>query len=164
MGQDASHTFRPLQYPLQLGSLIHSISFESQASTLVVEGVVDRLTKTWKIKDLSFSQYQITPIKWFKGSSSAPILVDQTGIPEFFRSHPGLETDDPPLQVGQTYIFFLVPSGLNDQAYFPINGPQGRYIVANGRVYSLDQQYPQIRGETIAQKGIFVSDFYSELK
>lgn len=52
-------------------------------------------------------------------------------------------SDDPLMQDGESYIVFvdLNPRG----TYTVLGGPQGRYIVEGGKVYSLDKRYEAVQ-------------------
>lgn len=140
--------------------LYHSLSAEAQGSPLIVEGRVLSITKTWTTNQVGFTQYAVIPRTVLKGTvPPSGLLVDQTGIAQSLSKNQQQVTDDPLIQTGTTYIFFLIPSGLNDGAYFPINGPQGRYVVKNQHIYSLDQQFPATQGETIPVNGWLFSQF-----
>jgi len=70
--------------------------------------------------------------------SEDEIVVAQTG-----GLHRGVlvEVDDDPLfDLGQEYIFFLMPGGTG--VYTTLGGPVGRLVVNGGRVSSLSAAYP----------------------
>lgn len=148
--------------------LYTSLSAEAQASPLILEGRVVAVTRTWTYRQVGFTQFSVLPITVLKGQVQSPsVLVDQTSVvlPQGSSSAQLVRpaTDNPLMQVGDTYIFFLTPSGLGDGAYFPVAGPQGRYVVQNGRIYSLDHIAPAAIGETIQVDGVTPQAFEHSL-
>ena len=126
----------------------------TNASDAIVEGVVID-AESYKEEldehgcDLIFTDYSFKVQLVIKGSlkRSDVITIHQTG------GTVGEQTlivcDDPLFRIGETLILFLHEY---DGIYFTLCGPQGRFIVQNGLVYSSGETYKSAEGLTRALK------------
>jgi hypothetical protein len=75
--------------------------------------------------------------------------------------HNGGLVYDPPMQVGDELILFMRKSARLDMsgAYVVVGGPQGRFIIRSGKVYSVGDLYPEARNTTLSIQGMDESSF-----
>jgi hypothetical protein len=122
----------------------------SREAELIVKGVVigERALSEY---DLSFTLHTVRVERVIKGSlpteSSETIIVLQTGGQV---DGTMLEvSDDPLMKPGDTLILFLerYQQGFADKlagtVFVPLGGPQGRFYLQSGRVYSAGEVYPR---------------------
>ena len=102
------------------------------------------------IKDVEYEGFGITTAKskylfkphWIiQGLSTArPVWVHQTGgltsLGETYMPY-----SDPLMQVGDELILFLKERIREPDTYWVVGGPQGRFVVQGGRVYSIGELY-----------------------
>ena len=108
------------------------------AADRVVDGVV--VGSSTSGCELIFTYYTVKIIMTVKGNSdSSLITVAQTG--GVIGNSTQEVRDDPLMQIGDRVILFLNFDPKNG-IYGTLGGPQGRLIVTNHRVYSLNVLYP----------------------
>jgi hypothetical protein len=75
--------------------------------------------------------------------------------------HNGGLVYDPPMQVGDDLILFMRKTARLDMpwAYVIVGGPQGRFILKSGKVYSVGDLYPEARNTTLSIQGMDESSF-----
>lgn len=110
-------------------------------STHIVIGQVMGIKAAYDKEDIPFTDYNLEINAVVKGNVNPGdmIVIRQTGAEG---SDEIVELDDDPLlKQGETFVGFLRYS--QDHGVYPIvGGPQGRYEVENGLVYSLDKYDP----------------------
>jgi hypothetical protein len=85
---------------------------------------------------LAFNDYSFQVERVLKGAVNGAITVRQTA---------GVE-DDPAFELGDRLILFLhncTPDGITG-VYYTLGGPQGRFVLDNGMVFSVSEVYPSI--------------------
>jgi len=127
-----------------VGKAISSISYRESA---------DPFTSIW-------TDYTVRGDKVIKGKVDEPnIILHQTG------GKIGSETqyirDDPLIEEGTTMLLFLKQYEPNK--YYILGGPQGRFVVEQGKVYSIGELYAPASATTIRlhTKGIALENFLS---
>lgn len=138
-------------------------SLTNGADVIVLGTVVSG--KTYKVyygdNDFdAFTNYTIAVSQVYKGKVADNIIVKQTGgkidntIYEI--------VDDPALPSGTQMILFLKQFG--PESYFIIGGPQGRFHVVDGKVFSVGELYSAAAGTSLLKtSGITVSDFVKQI-
>jgi hypothetical protein len=110
-----------------------------------------------------FTTYEAEVVSPIKGTYKGSILrILQTGgtignvVQEVM--------DDPMMILNQTYIVFLTYNQ-DSNTYSTLSGPEGRFVVSNGLVYSLNVLYPE-RVTTLPWKvsGVPLSEFILHLQ
>lgn len=73
---------------------------------------------------------------------------------------------DPAMQVGDELILFMHESARPDMpaGYVVVGGPQGRFIVRSGKVYSVGDLYPEARNTTLSIQGMDESSFIAAIQ
>lgn len=140
----------------------------TKSSDIIIVGKVADLIRTDvdPSTNLTQSYFDVTVITPVEPATfdQKNIVVTQTGG---MNKNGMLEVDDDPImKPGDTVVLFLnhgVPSSL----YHVVGGPQGRFIVTNDNVSSLDVIYPdRVGGEKISLHidGQSLSDFINNIK
>lgn len=140
-----------------------SLTNLSQSADLIVYGTITNHTKTntdpvTGITQSYFTFRIITVIKP-AGSSLASINITQTGGTSKNGTLYQI-TDDPLMNQGNTLVLFLM-KGTPPSLYHIAGGPQGRFVVESGKVYSLDVLFPNQVNEQLPASinGQSVADF-----
>jgi len=107
-----------------------------QSDIIVVGKVVAARHFTDGNPPLAFNDYSFQVERVLKGAVNGAITVRQTA---------GVE-DDPAFELEDRLVLFLhdcTPDGITG-VYYTLGGPQGRFIVNNGMVFSVSEVYPSI--------------------
>ena len=75
----------------------------------------------------------------------------------------GEGAEDHPMQAGERYILFLTFNQITS-SYVPVGGPQGRFLITDDRVYSLDSKYPDLAYINVKMDGEPLDDFVSQIR
>ena len=134
------------------------------------------------IKDVEYEGFGITTAKskylfkphWIiKGLSTArPVWIHQTGgLTPLGETY--MPLGDPLMQVGDELILFLHERTSEPDTYWVAGGPQGRFVVQGGRVYSIGEVYESsnehvqrdlsMMTKQLHTGGIRETDFYMQL-
>ena len=131
---------------------------------LIVVASVNNIVGTREMgPELITTQFELTIDDVIKGSSSSgsKIIIQQTGGTVGEKSI--RVSDDPLLQNDIKYILFL--REFEPQKYVIVGGPQGRFIIQNGRVYSMIVVVsPKDKAGLGAIAGMEFSDFVTAIK
>lgn len=108
-----------------------------------------------------YTNYTIAVTQVYKGKVADHIIVKQTGGKIDDKTYEIV--DDPLLPSNTQMILFLKQFG--PESYFIIGGPQGRFHVIDGKVYSIGELYDTAAGTTSPLKtfGISVNDFVKDI-
>lgn len=87
------------------------------------------------------------------------VIVRQVGS----RSPTGALDTDVMMNVGDRYLFFLGYSHTTTDVYYSLGGPQGRYLIQNGMVNSMDQVDPKADFVHVKEKNKPINDFITEI-
>jgi uncharacterized lipoprotein YehR (DUF1307 family) len=144
-----------------------SLSDMRKASDLIVSGEVvgvDKVTKhvlgepRWGTEYLFLTDYKFRVDRVIKGASESLIVIRQTGAE-------GKQevTDDPLFRIGQQAVLFLRTG--DSGTYMVAGGPQGRFIVLGGKVYSLNHVRSSVTvPESLQVNGTSRDTFISNLQ
>lgn len=67
------------------------------------------------------------------------------------------------MKAGERYVLFLTFNQVTS-SYVPVGGPQGRFIIVDGLVYSLDGIHPDLSFINVKVEGQPLDDFISEIQ
>jgi len=67
------------------------------------------------------------------------------------------------MQAGERYVLFLTFNQITS-SYVPVGGPQGRFVIVDDLVYSLDSIYPNLGYINVKVDGQPLDDFLSEVE
>ncbi len=114
---------------------LHEIASNSEAIVVAHVDECEKVHSHPKSRDLRLTDIKVTVEKQVSGSMSE----GSAATVELVSS--GSDADPHIMVQGERYVLFLAYNQIT-QSYFPVGGPQGRFQIVDGRVYSLDQLYP----------------------
>jgi hypothetical protein len=129
-------------------------------SDAIIMADVDRCVKVHshpKDKEIRLTDIEVTNKQVIMGDlqPGRPVTV------QLVTSGQGAE--DHPMQAGEKYILFLTFNQITS-SYVPVGGPQGRFIVVDDRVYSLDSKYPNLDYINVKLDGEPLDDFALQIR
>lgn len=108
----------------------------AQSSAVTEVQVVTAVDSTVDSAGIPYTDFEVKILRVIRGRLPATVIVHQTGSAHFMVS------DDPLLQVGATYILFV--HQYQPGHVFVLGGPEGRYVVLQQAVYSLNHVTPRV--------------------
>ena len=120
---------------------------------LIAYGEIDRVVEVQKI-NISHTDFGFRINQLLKGDETKEAVIHQLGAA-------GIATviDDPVFEQGEEYILFLhkTEAGI----YCVLGGPQGRFKVADGKVYSMDNiiSYQVLISPELSFNGVDLRNF-----
>ena len=131
----------------------------AQAADLIVKGKVVGIARSYVDQGIPFTNFDVEVDPVLKGLANSTIQVKQTGT----LISPGYEiSDDPVLVPGKTYFLFL-SKGISG-VYWILGGPQGRFEVLDGRVYSVSALYQSREITDLGVAGTPLPDFTQQVR
>lgn len=104
------------------------------ASEIVV-GKVTAVKDTYYVTEVPITKFEVVVEKSLKGKLSQGDKIDQVQAADFDPMGNSV-TNDVRMNVGEEYLLFLKSTPEN--TYYSIGGPQGRFLLKNTSVYSMD--------------------------
>jgi hypothetical protein len=129
-------------------------------SDAIIIADVDKCVKVHshpKDKEIRLTDIEVTPEETITGDLQAgkPVTV------QLVTSGEGAE--DHPMHEGERYILFLTFNQITS-SYVPVGGPQGRFLIADDRVYSMDSKYPNLTYINVKMNGEPLDDLVSRIR
>ena len=162
--------------PSEMGEDIETVTFfwwdqyESpkdlyQEADLVVHGIISDTSAEKDYESFDGDVYTIgefTITKIYKGISGMTIFIVQEG--GSWNGINYISVDDPVLEVGEEVILFL--RHIEEDRYVILGGPQGRFIVEDGNVYSLGEIKTEANVSTarLNTQGTPIEDFITSIR
>lgn len=75
----------------------------------------------------------------------------------------GSDADYHVMKTGERYVLFLVSNQVT-ASYSPVGGPQGRFLINDDHVYSMDAVHPDVGFINVSVDGQPLDDFISEIR
>lgn len=110
-----------------------------------------------KSKEIRLTDIEVTVERSIKGD----MPVGGTATVQLVTS--GEDADYHVMKAGERYVLFLTFSHATS-SYVPVGGPQGRFIIVDGLVYSLDGIHPDLSFINVKVEGQPLDDFLSEIQ
>ena len=129
-------------------------------SDAIVVADVDKCAKVHshpKSKEIRLTDIEVTVERSIKGD----MPVGGTATVQLVTS--GEDADYHVMKAGERYVLFLTFSQATS-SYVPVGGPQGRFIIVDGLVYSLDGIHPDLGFINVKVEGQPLDDFLSEIR
>jgi hypothetical protein len=112
----------------------HLENMTSTSSDIVV-GKVTRIIDEYYVTDVPVTKFEVTVEKSLKGKLSPGDKISQVQAADFDLTENRI-SNDVRMNVGEEYLLFLKTTSEN--TYYSIGGPQGRFLIKNSSVYSMD--------------------------
>jgi hypothetical protein len=127
-------------------------------STLVAEGSISAVAGVDSSQNVTHFVFKISRVIVgnVSGGSTDIILLQ----------HNGALIYDPPMHVGDDLVLFMRNTARLDmpRAYVIVGGPQGRFILKSGKVYSVGDLYPEAKTTTLSIQGMDESSFVAAVE
>lgn len=129
-------------------------------SDAIVIADVDRCAKVHshpKAKEIRLTDIEVTIEKSITGNLRSSETVSVQLVTS------GEDAEDHLMQAGERYVLFLTFNQITS-SYVPVGGPQGRFVIVDDLVYSLDSIYPNLGYINVKVDGQPLDDFLSEVE
>jgi hypothetical protein len=136
---------------------LHEIASNSEAIVVAKVDECEKVHSHPKSKDLRLTDVKVTVERQVSGS----IPEGSATTVELVSS--GSDADPHIMVQGERYVLFLAYNQIT-QSYFPVGGPQGRFQIVDGKVYSLDQLYPNTGFIQVKVDGQPLDEFLAAVK
>lgn len=125
----------------------------TNTSSDVLVGKVSAIKESYFINDIPVIKFNVVVEDLIKGNlqtrQTITVLQVASKDPEVQIRIDGL---DVPIELGQESVFFLNHVPTSD-TYYPIGGPQGRFIIQDSKIMSLDKIDPRVDWVSIKEIG-----------
>ena len=129
-------------------------------SDAIVIADVDRCVKVHshpKAKEIRLTDIEVTIGKSIMGDLRPGATVSVQLVTS------GEDAEDHVMLAGERYVLFLTFNQITS-SYVPVGGPQGRFVIVDDLVYSLDSIYPNLGYINVKVDGQPLDDFLSEIE
>jgi hypothetical protein len=110
-----------------------------------------------KAREIRLTDFQVRVAEIVKGDLPA----SGTATVQLITS--GSDADYHVMKAGERYVFFLASNQVTS-GYSPVGGPQGRFLVSDNQVYSMDAIYSDLGFINVSVDGQPLDDFLAEIK